>query len=97
NYDATVRAVGETVFLVVGYETVFNATTPLANDDNVRLWINPPASSFGAQAPTTTETVHVLAVDTDIPSFAGSLTFAQRSAALPTIVLDDLRMGTNWS
>ena len=43
-YDPTERAVGDVVFVVVSYERAGGAT-------NVNLWVNPPSSSFGSNAP----------------------------------------------
>ena len=98
NYDATVHAIGETVFIVVSYEIV---TTNLAGittttNDNCRLWINPSSATFGAATPPA-ENVSVLGVDANETTIT-TFIFENKAATTPNLmVIDEFRLGTSWA
>ncbi|HXU78777.1 MAG TPA: immunoglobulin domain-containing protein, partial [Methylomirabilota bacterium] len=93
-YDTTVYNVNDVVFLVGSYDRIGGVT-------NVNLWINPPGSTFGSNAaPAPTLSV------TTVTSFTGDVNAAGpiqgfvvlcQNATAPSGMLDDLRIGTNWS
>ena len=93
-YDTTVYSTNDVVFIVGSYDRIGGVT-------NVNLWINPASSSFSTDpAPAATLTV------TSVTSFTGDLNPAGpisgfvvlcQNATAPGGILDDLRIGTNWS
>jgi hypothetical protein len=96
-FDATPRSVGEILFIVASYEFIYDAGNPLPDDDNVRMWINPPAVSFGAQSPPA-PTLSILGAGTDINAFISSFSMVHRSTAAPNVtVVDDVRVGRTWT
>jgi hypothetical protein len=91
-YDSTVRNLNDIVFVVVGYEALTGST-------NVYLWVNPAASSFGSNAaPAATATLlHGNLAGNINPSGANAFVFSCQSAAIPSVTIDDLRIGKTWA
>jgi hypothetical protein len=96
-YDTNVFNVNDTVFLVGSYDRIGGVT-------NVNLWINPPAATFGSNAPPTP----TVSTPTVSGSFAGDINTAGgglilgfmvlcQNATAPSGIIDELRIGTNWS
>ena len=84
NYDATLRNVGDVVFVVMGYD--FNTNT-------LNAWINPDLTTFSETTPAT-----LTVTPTTAPTAFGGFIFRQDAAATtPTIVADELRIGTTVS
>ena len=90
-YDSTPHSEGETVFIVGSY--TFN---PNANDDVVKLWINPSSSTFGA-ASAPAASVFDTASGSDLPAI-DQFTFRQTSSSgtPAALTFDELRLGTTW-
>jgi hypothetical protein len=90
-YDTTPHQLGEIVFVVGSHETVPGVET------NVNLWVNPPLSSFG-QDTAPTPTVSAVSGNSAINS-SGVRAFAIlcQFPTAPSGVIDDVRVGTNWS
>ena len=91
-YDATVRNIGEVLFVAVAYERVGLAT-------NVNLWVNPPASSFGSNAPpaaNATITSGSTAGEISANS-ARAFVISCQTATAPSGIIDELRIATNWA
>ncbi len=91
-YDPTERAVGEVMFVVVSYERAGGAT-------NVNLWVNPPSSSFGSNAPP--------APVASVPQGSGqndlnangirAFMLSCQYATSPSCIIDELRVATDWA
>ena len=91
-YDTSVeRAVGEVVFVVVSYERSGGAT-------NVNLWVNPPGASFGAtSAPTANVTITSGSGAGDMNSSGiASFVLSCQQVPMPSCVIDEVRVATNW-
>jgi hypothetical protein len=98
NYDATVRNVGDTVFIVVSYEIVTTNSSGVttATNDICRLWINPSSSTFGAASPPA-ENASILGVDANETTI-NTFVIENRSTTTPNmLVIDEFRIGTNWA
>ncbi|MGD0260609.1 MAG: LamG-like jellyroll fold domain-containing protein [Verrucomicrobiota bacterium] len=96
NYASTVYSTAQALFVVVDYEIVTTIATS-GTRDNVRLWINPDPSTFGPQTQPT-ETVSILASDSDLTPYISAVNLHNRSTATPNdLYVTDFRMGTNWS
>ena len=91
-WDSAVHAAGETLF-VVGSYTLNTATT---SDDTSAMWINPPFTTFGAPAaPSPTLTT---SAGSDISSqIIRSFVLRDALSTQPVVILDELRIGTNWA
>jgi hypothetical protein len=84
NYDATLRNVGDVVFVVMGYD--FNTNT-------LNAWINPDLNTFSETTPAT-----LTVTPTTAPTAFGGFIFRQDgSATTPTVVADELRIATTVS
>lgn len=84
NYDATMRNVGDVVFVVMGYDFASNT---------LKAWINPDLTNFSETTPATLTVVPATALTT-----FGGFTFRQDDPAkTPTIIVDELRIGTTTS
>ena len=91
-YDSTVRAVGDVVFVVVSYERAGGVT-------NINLWVNPPASSFGSNAPP--------ASVASVPQGSGlndlnangvrAFILSCQTTTSPTCIIDEVCVATNWA
>jgi len=92
-YDTTVYNINDTVFLVGSYDVTAGVT-------NVNLWINPPISTFGSNAPPpptlTATAVSSFTGNLNNNGIAGFVIVCQNSTA-PSGVIDELRIGTSWS
>ncbi|MDB6122213.1 MAG: hypothetical protein JWQ71_1206 [Pedosphaera sp.] len=92
-YDSTVYNVNDVLFIVGSYELVGGAT-------NVNLWINPSSSSFGstnAPSPTVSAVNFTSTVgNLNTSGVQGFAVLCQNTTA-PSGILDELRIGTNWS
>jgi Immunoglobulin I-set domain/Immunoglobulin domain len=92
-YDTTVYNVNDVLFVVGSYELVGGTT-------NVNLWINPSSSSFGStNAPTPTVSAINFTSTTGNLNTAGVQGFVVlcQNTTAPSGILDELRIGTNWS
>ncbi|MDB6024159.1 MAG: Protein of unknown function precursor containing a C-terminal secretion signal [Verrucomicrobiales bacterium] len=88
--DPTIYTAGQTLFIVGSY--TYNAG---ANDDVVRLWINPSSSTFGAgTAPTATVSDASSGNDMTV---IDQFTFRQASGTAAAVTFDELRLGTTWA
>lgn len=81
NYDATLRNVGEVVFVVMGYDFTSNT---------LNAWINPDLTSFNAATPATLTVTPATA----ITEFGGFI-LRQDGNATPTITFDELSIADN--
>lgn len=81
NYDATLRNVGEVVFVVMGYDFTSNT---------LNAWINPDLTSFNAATPATL-TVTPTAAITEL----GGFILRQDGNATPTMTFDELSIADN--
>ncbi len=88
-YDTTVRNVGDTLFIVAGYDFV-------TSGHPANLWINPTGTNLGAATPpaaTVSDTT-----GTELASaIAGFVLGGYTNAAPPACVVDDVRVSTNWA
>ena len=83
---------GDVVFVVVSYERAGGAT-------NVNLWVNPPSSSFGSNAPP--------APVASVPQGPGvndlnangirAFILSCQFASSPSCIIDEVRVSTNWA
>ncbi len=92
-YDTTVHNVGETVFVVAC--NVLNGGTT-----NVSIWVDPPVSSFGSNAPPAASATAVLYSSTTggiNASGPQSLALICQFAGAPSGVIDDIRVGSTWA
>jgi hypothetical protein len=81
NYDATLRNVGEVVFVVMGYDFTSNT---------LNAWINPDLTSFNAATPATLTVTPATA----ITEFGGFI-LRQDGNATPTMTFDELSIADN--
>jgi hypothetical protein len=91
-YDSTVRNVGDVVFVVVSYERAGGAT-------NVNLWVNPAPGSIGIDPPPTpTASVPQGAPSNDLNnSGAAALALLCQNTTIPSCIIDEVRVATNWA
>jgi hypothetical protein len=94
-WTADPLTIGQTYLLVWRYKYVDGA-----NNDELALWVNPPASSFGADesnvpAPTIATTLG--SDDTGINSFQFTVRTGGAYNGGGTYALDDVRIGTSWA
>ncbi len=98
NWAATTVTVGQPFFAVVRLQIVATNSQTFYTNDQVDLWINPPANTFG-----TNEANIPTASATSPPSDGAvdsSTTGPGRFAVLdngPSAYLDELRIATNWA
>jgi hypothetical protein len=84
---------GDTVFVVESYSK--NAG---ANQDQVKVWLNPDASTFGGAEPAATLTVNYVTGTQITPaSFVLRNSAPATTGGTPTILFDELRIGTMWA
>ena len=92
-YDTTVHTLNETIFIVASYELTNSVT-------NINLWIDPPTNTYGLNTvPTPTVSApHMSNTTGDINTnrVAGFIIMCQNTNA-PAGLLDEVRVGTNWS
>ena len=92
-YDTNVHNLNEVIFVIGSYELVGGVT-------NVNLWINPATNSFGSNTPPTptVSAVH-FANSTGNLNTGGIQGFCIlcQNANAPSGIIDELRIGTNWS
>lgn len=95
-FDTTVRSTNDVLFIVVGYEI---RPTSAANNDTVRMWINPLASTLGAISPPAATVTGSSATDSDQNNGGlDNFQMGARSTSQPDLlVIDEFRMGTSWS
>jgi hypothetical protein len=88
-----------TPLLVVGSYEI----NPAGGQDDVsRIWVNPPASSFGAaSAPTPTKTAPITGTDLLDETFTNpavsSFLLRQAVSSVPNVQVDDLRIDPTWA
>jgi hypothetical protein len=94
-WDSRDFSAGQELFVVFAYS--FN---PLGgtNDDTVKLWVNPTASTLGqATEPTPNAQGGTSPADGDLKSI-GSLNIMVRNAtAVTSMLFDEVRLGTTWA
>ncbi|WP_298221991.1 T9SS type A sorting domain-containing protein [Flavobacterium sp.] len=83
NYDATLRNVGDVVFVVMGYD--FNTNT-------LNAWLNPDLTSFSASTPATLTVTPATAI-TEL----GGFILRQDNNPTPTMTIDELTIATSTS
>lgn len=89
NYDATLRNIGEVVFVVMGYD--FGTNT-------LNAWFNPDLATFTASTPATlTNTPTLTPPATSFLNMGGFILRQDSSTTTPTIVLDELRVSETTS
>lgn len=90
SWDATNFSTGDTVFLVSSYRVIGGSA-----NDQVRLWINPNPSTFGAgSAPTET----LLATGgTDLSSVGRYFLRQDAANATGDYLIDEMRVGGTWA
>ena len=90
--NVTLQA-GTTYFIVGSYQIVSGGA-----NDAVSLWVAPASSSFGGAAPTASVSV---TSGTDLATTTGlnNIIIQQTtgSALLPSLLIDELRVGTTWA
>jgi hypothetical protein len=92
-WDTTVHAVNEIVFVVGSY--TFNSGS--TNDDVAKLWINPAPSSFGAGAPPPPTLTTASGPDITA-AIIRTFLIMNRDPTEPAVgVMDELRFGTAWA
>jgi hypothetical protein len=89
-WDSRVFTTDDTLFLVGSYTFNTGSTT----DDVARLWVNPDASTFAAEATPGGELTST--GGNDIARVASFILY-NRSASEPYGVIDDLRFGRAWA
>ena len=82
NYDATLRNIGDVVYVIFGYD--------FANNTVVNAWINPNLTTFtGATPPTLTATTAAIA------DLGGFVLRQDAATNTPTIKVDELKISTS--
>jgi arylsulfatase A-like enzyme len=90
-YDTKVYHTNEVLFVVASYERTGNGT--IAN-----LWINPSPATFGASAPPAPTVTCTTGTQADLnANGVRAFVIACQRPSAPTGVLDELRIGTDWS
>jgi autotransporter-associated beta strand protein len=93
-WDTTLRTTSDILFIVVGYQ--MNAAGGAGTDDNVYLWINPDASTFGQSVAPGSPNAQVIGTDPDI-TFVSSFVILNRTANCATAAtIDEVRVGKTW-
>ena len=82
NYDATLRNLGEVVYVVMGYDFASNTLS---------AWFNPNLAIFSAATPTSLTAVPATA----ITELGGFILRQDSNNATPTITFDELTIATN--
>jgi len=89
----------EQTLLVVGkYEIMDDTQT--GTDDIAQIWLDPDPATFGAaSAPEATLTAPLIGPDLGVAHFPTIASFILRQgiAALPSVQVDELRIGTSWA
>ncbi len=83
NYDATLRNVGDVVFVIMGYDFTSNTLS---------AWINPDLTTFNASTPATLTAIPATAI-TQI----GGFILRQDNNPTPTMTVDELTIATTTS
>jgi hypothetical protein len=84
NYDATMRNVGDIVFVVMGYDFTSNT---------YKAWFNPNLGTFTDASPATLTVTPTTAPTT----FGGFIIRQDSNTTTPTIIMDELRVATTTS
>jgi hypothetical protein len=87
---STIKDVG-TTYLIVGAYTFVEGTT----NDSAKLWINPPASSFGKTEPP--PTLAAANTTSDLSSIMRFMVRQDAATLTPFFEMDELRIGTKWA
>lgn len=82
NYDATLRNVGEVIYVILGYDFATNTV--------VNAWINPNLATFNNATPPT-----LTAVTTAIADLGGFVLRQDGATSTPTIKVDELKISTS--
>jgi hypothetical protein len=95
-FDTTTRSTSDQLFIVVGY-TIDGSS--VANNDTVRMWINPSSSSFGQLTPPSATVTGASASDSDQNNGGfDNFQMGVRSTSQPDLlIVDEIRLGTNWA
>lgn len=87
---STIKSLDSTYLIVASYTFVAGD-----NNDSAKLWINPPASTFGRTAPE--PTVAAVNTTTDLASVVRFMIRQDAATLTPFIEMDELRIGTRWA
>lgn len=82
NYDATLRNIGEVVYVILGYDFASNTV--------VNAWINPDLATFSSATPAT-----LTATTTAIADLGGFVLRQDGLASTPSIKVDELKISTS--
>lgn len=82
NYDATLRNIGDVVYVIIGYDFAANTV--------VNAWINPDLITFTGSTPAT-----LTAVTSVIADLGGFVLRQDASTNTPTIKVDELKISTS--
>lgn len=94
-YESTVRTFGTTYLVVVKY-TFVGTNTSTTTDDTVSLWVNPSIGS--SEPPATIPAVGVGDKDNYATTGINAVALRQgNSSNAPTLMVDGIRVSTNWS
>jgi hypothetical protein len=89
NYDATLRNVGDVVYVVMGYDFATNT---------LKAWLNPDLATFSdATPPTLTNTPAVVAPATALANLGGFILRQDGASSTPTITIDELKIAATTS
>jgi hypothetical protein len=96
-FEPTSSVVGDTLFIVASY-----TVNPGSADDEVKMWVNPDSSTFGAATPPTETILAPLMTGTDAltPVTGGIASFLLRNVNTvgnPACQFDELRVGLDWA
>ncbi|MFH0990687.1 MAG: T9SS type A sorting domain-containing protein [bacterium] len=80
-----------TTYLIVAAYTFVEGST----NDSAKLWINPPASTFGKTEPA--PTLAAVNTTTDLASVMRFMIRQDAATLTPFIEMDELRIGTKWA
>jgi hypothetical protein len=90
-WDATLRNISTPIFVVVSYEFI-----AAANNDVVKMWINPDAGSFGGSTPPT-YTLTATNGSGDLSQIDRFFLRQDAANSTPSIDIDEMRIGTTWA
>jgi hypothetical protein len=87
-------------YFIVGEEIITNAGVgELSNStaDIAQFWVNPPASSFGAQTAPPANAIEGPGLENGLTPYTSCIIFENRSASTPVTLIGQFRFGTNWA
>lgn len=87
-YETTVRPFNTNVLVVLKYEVIAGA-----NNDAVKLYVNPALAS----EPATTAATYAAAIGTDANAFSAIALLKGTAVSAPTLEVDGINVGTTWA